>query len=131
MSILKVFNNQFQEFINDVLVVFPKDVNIKTAKFYIDKVIKINPALLIKSWNEFVTMSYSDEIEKGDFSFFLSKDYKQDIGHSDSYNSANVLGAIQMIKSKAQVMSDENKKKIIKYLQNLTKLSRMYHDKKD
>jgi len=130
MSILKVFNNQFQEFINDVLVVFPKDVNIKTAKFYIDKVIKINPALLIKSWNEFVTMSYSDEIEKGDFSFFLSKDYKQDIGHSDSYNSANVLGAIQMIKSKAQVMSDENKKKIIKYLQNLTKLSRMYHNKK-
>ena len=131
MSILKVFNNQFQEFINDVLLVFPEDTNIKTAKFYVDKVLKVNPALLIKPWHEFVTMPYSDEIEKGDFSFFLSKDYKEDIGHSDSYNSENVLGAINVIKAKAQVMSDENKKKIIKYLQNLTKLSRMYVNQKD
>ena len=131
MSILKVFNNQFQEFINDVLLVFPEDTNIKTAKFYVDKVLKVNPALLIKPWHEFVTMPYSDEIEKGDFSFFLSKDYKEDIGYSDSYNSENVLGAINVIKAKAQVMSDENKKKIIKYLQNLTKLSRMYINQKD
>ena len=131
MSILKVFNNQFQEFINDVLLVFPEDTNIKTAKFYVDKVLKVNPALLIKPWHEFVTMPYSDEIEKGDFSFFLSKDYEEDIGHSDSYNSENVLGAINVIKAKAQMMSDENKKKIIKYLQNLTKLSRMYVNQKD
>jgi len=131
MSILKVFNNQFQEFINDVLLVFPEDTNIKTAKFYVDKVLKVNPSLLIKPWHEFVTLPYSDEIEKGDFSFFLSKDYKEDIGYSDSYNSENVLGAINVIKAKAQVMSDENKKKIIKYLQNLTKLSCMYVNQKD
>ncbi len=110
---------------------FPEDTNIKTAKFYVDKVLKVNPGLLIKPWHEFVTISYSDEIEKGDFSFFLSKDYEEDIGHSDNYNSENVLGAINIIKAKAQVMSDENKKKIIKYLQNLTKLSRMYINQKD
>ncbi len=130
MSILKVFNSQFREFINDVLMVFPEDINIKTAKFYVDKVIRINPALIIKQWHEFVTLLYSEEIEKGDFSFFLSKDYKEDIGHSDSYDAENVLGSIQVIKVKAQLMSDENKKKIIKYLQNLTKLGRMYADQK-
>ena len=126
MSILKVFNSQFQEFINDVLLVFPEDINIKTAKFYIDKVMKVNPVLLIKSWQEYVSIPYASEIDNGDFSFFLSKDYKVDIGTSYQYNSENVLGAIRILKDTAQAMSDSNKSKIIKYLQNLTKLSVMY-----
>lgn len=126
MSILKVFNSQFREFINDVLLVFPNDANIKTAKFYVDKVLKVNPALLIKSWYDYVSIPYKAEISEGDFSFFLSKDYKDDVGISGQYNTENVLCAIRTIKETAQGMSDNNKSKIVKYLQNLTKLSVMY-----
>jgi hypothetical protein len=86
----------------------------------------VNPALLIKTWYESVTIPYSKEIDGGDFRFFLSKNYQDDIGNSDDYNSENVLGAIQLIKTKAQQMSKENTEKIIKYIQNLTKLSIMY-----
>ena len=128
MSITKVFNSQFQEFIKDVLLVFPNDVNIKTAKFYTTKLIGVNPSLLIKKWHEYVAIPYKTEIDEGDFSFFLSKDYKKDIGVSSKYNSENVMGAITAIKEKAQSMSDDNKTKIVKYLQNLTKLSIMYMD---
>ena len=126
MSILKVFNSQFKEFISDILIVFPNDTNIKTAKFYVQKLMLVNPALLIKTWYESVTIPYSKEIDGGDFRFFLSKNYQDDIGNSDDYNSENVLGAIQLIKTKAQQMSKENTEKIIKYIQNLTKLSIMY-----
>ena len=51
------------------------------------------------------------------------------MGTSESYDSENVLGAIKMIKEKAQLMSKDNQGKIVKYLQNLTKLSTMYMDK--
>lgn len=126
MSFIKVFNNQFKEFINDVLVVFPDDLNIKTAKFYTHKLISVNPAMIIKKWHEYVSIPYKNEIEQGDFSFFLSKDYNKDVGTSEQYNSENVMGAINLIKLKSQNMSKENKNKIIKYIQNLTKLSIMY-----
>ena len=92
MSILKVFNSQFTEFITDVQVVFPNDRNIKTAKFYVNKVITVNPSLLIKAWHEYVTTPYSNEINGGNFAFFLEKDYKNDVGTSESYDSEMYSG---------------------------------------
>ena len=124
MSISKAFNGHFIEFIGDVSTILPNDKNIKTAKFYIDKVVKVNPTILIKSWKEYVTVRYSTEIESGDFSFFLNKDYKDDLTGVKETNK--VIDAIELIKSQAQNFSDSNKEKITKYLQNLTKLSKLY-----
>ena len=125
MSISKAFNGHFIEFIGDVSTILPNDKNIKTAKFYIDKVVKVNPTILIKSWKEYVTVRYSNEIESGDFSFFLNKDYKDDLAGVEETNK--VIDAIELIKSQAQNFSDSNKEKITKYLQNLTKLSKLYN----
>ncbi len=124
MSIAKAFNGHFIEFINDVSTILPNDKNIKTAKFYIDKVVKVNPSLLVKSWKDYVTIRYSKEIEAGDFSFFLNKDYKGDL--TDVEETNKVIDAIELIKKQAQNFSDVNKNKITKYLQNLTKLSKLY-----
>ena len=126
MSILKAFNNHFIEFLDDVLNVFPDDKNIKTAKYYISGVIKINPSLVVKAWHEYVVIPYSEQINKGEWSFFASKDYKTDIGTSEQYNSEKVLGAIELIRNKASHMSKNNQEKIVKYIQNLSKLSIMY-----
>ncbi len=79
MSILKVFNNHFLEFLDDVLHVFPKDRNIKTAKFYIKNVIKVNPSIVVKAWKEYVVNPYLEEINYGNWSFFLQKNYNNDI----------------------------------------------------
>jgi|TARA_B110000046_G_scaffold166698_1_gene183831 hypothetical protein len=125
MSITKAFNGHFIEFISDVHTILPNDKNIKTAKFYIDTVVKINPTLLVKSWKEHVTIRYDKEIESGDFSFFLKKDYKDDLTGVEETNK--VVDAIELIKTQAQNFSDANKKKITKYLQNLTKLSKLYN----
>ena len=126
MSIAKAFNGHFIEFIGDVSTILPNDKNIKTAKFYIDKVVKVNPTLLIKSWKDYVTIRYGKEIESGDFSFFLNKDYKDDL--TDVEETNKVIDAIELIKKQAQNFSDANKEKITKYLQNLTKLSKLYNN---
>ena len=126
MSILKAFNNHFIEFLDDVLNVFPDDKNIKTAKYYINGVMKVNPSIVVKAWHEYVVLPYSKQIDKGDWSFFMAKNYEEDIGTSEQYNSEKVLSAIELIRNKAAKMSDSDQEKIIKYIQNLSKLSKMY-----
>jgi len=129
MSISKAFNNHFIEFLDDVLVVLPGNKNIKTAKFYISNVIRMNPTLLVKAWYLYCVTPYSDKIEKGDFSYFVNKDYKSDVGVSKEYNSGEVLNSIDEIRKAASELNDDNQNKIIKYVQNLSKLSIMYNKK--
>ena len=126
MSICKAFNTHFQEFIDDVLRILPNNKDIKTAKFYISTVVKINPTLLIKGWREYVTDQYESDIKNCDFSFFLEKNYNNDL---TEFNDGNkVLNAINLIKHQSRLMSDKNKTNITKYIKNLTKLSKLYEN---
>ena len=129
MSIVKAFNNHFIEFLDDVINVIESSKIIKTAKFYLSNVNKLNPTLTIKAWYMYCVVPYSNQINDGDFSFFINKDYKNDIGESEQYNSSQVLDAVEVIRREASELNDENQKKIIKYVQNLSKLSLMYNKK--
>lgn len=129
MSIAKAFNNHFKDFLDDVMVVLPNIKTLKTAKLYINNVLSLNPLILVKAWYIYCVTPYSSQIEKGDFSFFINKDYKRDVGISAQYNSQNVLDAIETIRKQAASLSKENQDKIIKYVQNLSKLSIMYNSK--
>lgn len=129
MSISKAFNNHFIEFLKDVTMVLPENKNIKTAKFYVTNLIRINPSLVIKAWYLYCVVPYADKIETGDFSYFINKDYKSDVGESIEYNSGQVLDSIEEIRKAASSLDSENQKKIIKYVQNLSKLAIMYNKK--
>ena len=130
MSVSKAFNNHFMEFLEDVMLVLPGNKNIKTAKFYVTNLNILNPTLVIKAWHLYCVLPYSEQIENGDFSFFINKDYKSDVGQSAEYNSSQVLDAIEEIRVAASELSDENQQKIIKYVQNLSKLAIMYNKNK-
>ena len=69
MSVSKAFNNHFMEFLEDVMVVLPGNKNIKTAKFYVTNLNRLNPTLVIKAWHLYCVLPYSEQIENGDFSF--------------------------------------------------------------
>ncbi len=124
MSLVKIFNSQFMEFLKDVQVVLPNDLNIKTARYYTENLIKVNPSLLVKSWYELVIIPYKNQIDKGDFEFFLNKEYSSDLKTID--NNDGILETIRTIKARVKDLTDDDKKKIIKYTQNLTKISLMY-----
>lgn len=129
MSIAKAFNNHFKEFLADVMLVLPNNKILKTAKLYINNILSLNPVLIVKAWYLYCVLPYSKEIENGDFSFFINKDYKNDVGESGQYNTQHVLEAIETIRKQAASLSNENQEKIIKYVQNLSKLSIMYNKK--
>jgi len=121
---VSLFNKHFVEFLSDVELVFPEDVDIKTAKNSVIFLQKNNPSLLIKLWKKHVMDKYQEEIEKGNIQFFIEKDYYKDIEKSG--NSQQINEIIERLRDPISCMSEENKNKTIKYIQNLSKLANIY-----
>ena len=124
MSVLSAFNNHFIEFLNDVESIFPEDRDIKKAKTSLEMLKKANPRMIVLVWKEHITSKYKTQIEAGDISFFLNKDYSSDVQTSN--DSSKIMGAIERLRQPISNMGKDNQDKTIKYIQNLTKLSEMY-----
>lgn len=119
--ILKTFSNHIQDFIEDVERVFPEDRDIRRAKTAIETLKKTNPRLLILGWKEHVSVKYGETIMAGDISFFLEKDYNTDVE-----GDMTILDAIRRLREPIKQMGSDNQTKVMKYIQNLTKLSIIY-----
>jgi hypothetical protein len=123
-SILTAFNNHFIDFVDDILSIFPNDKDIATARNSFLMIKKANPKLIIKIWNKYVVSKYQDKIEDGDISFFVNKDYSEDL--TNTGNSDKIIQAIDRLRNPVKMMNSEDQQKTMKYIQNLTKLSNMY-----
>lgn len=123
-SILKAFNEHFIEFVEDLQLVFPNNTNIMTGKNALISMRKMNPRLVIVGFNDAVVNPYKKEIEKGDIEFFIKKDYKQDLHNIDS--SSEINNIIDSFRDPVKNMNSEEQQKVVKYMQNLLKLTIMY-----
>jgi hypothetical protein len=116
------------EFVNDIHEVFPDDVDILSAKNSFSMVRKMNPKILIKSWDSLVVGKYQSAIEAGDLSFFMNKDYTHDLQDvPNNPNAERIVSAIDRLRTPIKTMSPDNQAKIMKYIQNLTKISNLYN----
>ena len=122
-NILSAFNDHFIEFVNDVHCVFPDDTDILATKNALTTIRKLNPRMIVKIWNSFIVSKYKSEIEAGNIEFFVNKDYSQDV--SVSNNSDKIMESIDRLREPIKNMSVENQAKVMKYIQNLTKLSQL------
>ena len=120
-NILTVFNDHFVDFINDVQSVFPEDTDILTAKNALLAIRKANPKLIVRIWIKYVYNPYKEQIEAGDITFFLTKDYANDLARND--NSDKIMESIDRLRSPIKNMSPENQAKTMKYIQNLSKIA--------
>tara|TARA_Y200000002_G_scaffold383222_1_gene404152 strand:+ start:13298 stop:13693 length:396 start_codon:yes stop_codon:yes gene_type:complete len=123
-SVVSAFNDHFMEMVDDIVNVFPDDLDILSARNSLKALRKINPKMLIRSWDFYVVSKYYKEIESGDLSYFLNKDYTQDV--SVSSDSKRIIEAINRLRNPIKSMSEEEQKKILKYLQNLSKLTMVF-----
>ena len=122
-NILTAFNDHFIEFVNDVHCVFPDDADILATKNALTAIRKANPKMIVKIWNAFIVSKYKSEIESGNIEFFVNKDYSQDI--SATNNSDKIMECIDRLRDPIKNMSLENQAKVMKYIQNLTKLAQL------
>ena len=120
-NLVTVFNDHFAEFVGDIQSVFPEDLDILTAKNSLLAIRKANPKLLVKIWIKYVYTPYKEQIEAGNITFFITKDYSTDLVKND--NSDKIMEAINRLRNPIKEMSTESQAKSMKYIQNLSKLS--------
>jgi hypothetical protein len=122
--ILSGFNNHFVEFIDDMLTIFPNNKDILTAKKAVTKLRGMNPKLIISFWKSYIVSTYGEQIDAGDCDFFLKKDYRSDIQVMDA--SPELIDVVERLRAPLSELSKENMDKCVKYIQNLSKLSKLY-----
>jgi accessory colonization factor AcfC len=122
-NLLTAFNDHFMDFINDIQSVFPEDLDILTAKNALTLVRKANPKMIVKIWKVYIANKYKREIELGNLEFFMNKDYSSDV--SVAANSDKIMESINRLREPIKNMSKDNQDKVMKYIQNLSKLSEL------
>ena len=122
-NILTAFNDHFIEFVNDVHFVFPNDADILATKNALTAIRKMNPKMIVKIWKSFIVSKYKSEIESGNIEFFINKDYSQDV--SLTKNSDKIMESIDRLRDPVKNMTIEEQAKVMKYIQNLTKLAEL------
>lgn len=127
VNYLTIFNNHFNEFFDDIHNVFPNDPDILTAKNSLTAIRKANPKLLVGIWLSYIYFKYKDQIDAGDINFFLEKDYSEDL---TNMSSKKVMEAIDRLREPVKQMNLEDQQKVMKYIQNLSKLAMMYETTK-
>ena len=124
-QILKGFNDHFMELVLDIERVFPDDNDISTVKNSFVELRKANPKLVIKVFKEQIYDIYNNEIEDGNIDFFINKNYQKDIGNIA--DSEYILNKINILRDPVRNMDKTDQEKVIKYMQNLSKLCNIYH----
>jgi hypothetical protein len=122
-NILTAFNDHFIDFVNDIQTVFPNDADVLATKNALSAIRKANPKMIVKIWSAFIVSKYRAEIEAGNIEFFINKDYSQDV--SSAANSDKIMESIDRLRIPVKNMGPENQAKVMKYIQNLTKLAQM------
>jgi hypothetical protein len=118
-----IFADHFTEFLEDVHSIFPDDTDILTAKNALTAIRKANPKLLVKFWVNYVVVPYKAQIDAGDISFFLTKDYASDLVKAE--NADKIMNSIDRLRGPISQMTPSDQEKTMKYIQNLSKLSLM------
>ncbi len=124
VDLVNIFNEQFSQFIEDILRVFPENIDIVSGKNAYITIRKANPKLMIQIWFALIYVPYKNQIDNGDINFFIAKDYTSDFSHNA--NSKKIMEVVDSLRGPVKDMSPENQAKVMKYLQNLSKLSTMF-----
>jgi|TARA_B100001540_G_scaffold210217_1_gene185175 hypothetical protein len=125
--ILKSYLNHLMEFVDEVIKLYPKNINLKTGKTFLTMLRRANPKKVIVCWHDSVLKLYENEIHEDNYDFFEKKDYTEDLlrnGWGEQIES--ILKIIDEIKEEIKDESEENKRKALKYMINLNKLCKIY-----
>ena len=126
--ILKTFNKQLTEFINDISTIFPGEKDVIVLATFMKTIMFGKPRAIIEVWYNNITLKYNKEIEDGEIEYFLNKDYSEDL--QSTQGSVETLDAINKLRTTIKLAFDQdvNREKTIKYMQNITKLSNLYYN---
>ena len=123
-TISRAFNTHFFEFLDDILAIFPENVDIQVSKTSFETIKRANPTAILKAWFTYVYYPYKLAIDEGNIQFFFDKNYEEDL--SILSNAKDIMSVINTLRGPIKMMSLTSQANTMKYIQNLSKLSQLY-----
>ena len=118
-DVLKIFNNNLNDLCNTVIGYFPDDKDLNVTNLYLKKILKINPSLGLKIWDRYVDKP-NNICEPNDINSFFKDDYSSYL--KNTIGASRIIKHINTIKLSVEKLSDNQKKNVIKYLNNLNQI---------
>jgi hypothetical protein len=122
--VMNTFISELTNFIELLCTLLPNSKEIQQNKTYFVTCKKVNPRAIIISWRIDVAEHFKQAIEDGDIDFFATHDYENDLNFKDYSNF--IVKMFENLKNNIKLLNDENKKTSITYIQNLSKISKLY-----
>ena len=134
-QVLKAYMSHMDEFYTDMLSVYPNDRIILRGKLFFEALRKTNPRRLITAWKNQIYPRFGDifpTLNLDNIELLLNHDFSDDAKYADANGcSANdgeeFINKIKEIIVRVKDDNPDNLEKAIKYLDNLTKLSKLYN----
>ena len=123
--IIRTFNDQFEQFLDELCSIFPDDTEIATLNLNVKRVRRANPTISIKAFKSYVTKNYREQIFANDLTFFLDKDYSVDLVNTNM--TSRIMSKINELRGPIGMLSYENQSMVMKYLVNFVKLTDLYN----
>lgn len=122
MDFNEKFNETFKEFMQDLIRVFPDDVEFRMYEMGIHTTMACYPTYVAQTFYEKVTVPYSERILQRDDSFFISHDFNDVVENTKSQATANEL--VKKLKMCWTNLTDADKDVIWKYFKVLILITR-------
>lgn len=122
--VMNTFISELTNFIELLCTLLPESNEIQQNKTYFVTCKKVNPRAIIVSWRIDVAEHFKQPIEEGNIDFFATHDYQNDLNFKDYSNF--IVKMFENLKNNINLLKDEDKQTSITYIQNLSKISKLY-----
>lgn len=120
-SVSKIFNSHLLEMCEDIISCTNDNWEIKKAYHSISMLQKTKPKLFVSFWHDFTTKNSSD-LERMKIQFFIQYNFEN---YKMIQSNSVLLECLKQFQNVISNMSNENKDMVFKYIDNLTKISKM------
>jgi hypothetical protein len=117
MDYLEKFNTTFNEFIDDIIRIFPNDEELKMYKAALRTAVCLNDKMIINIFNETIVNNYESQLLSRDETFFLNYDYTEVV-------SNDYIAILNKIKKCWSLINENDRNNVWKYFKVLILLSK-------
>jgi|APSaa5957512493_1039668.scaffolds.fasta_scaffold139298_1 hypothetical protein len=122
VSFLTAFNNQIDNFLDDLRIVCPNEKEFGMLKNGISIVKKTNPRIILNQFNEII-IPYKEQLLLRNDSFFIVRDFQDDFTTVSSDYISKVTNKLKELWKSG--LTDDDKLKVWDYFQSLISLAEL------
>ena len=122
VSFLTAFNNQIDNFLDDLRIVCPNEKEFGMLKNGISIVKKTNPRIILNQLNEII-IPYKEQLLLRNDSFFIVRDFQDDFTTVSSDYISKVTNKLKELWKSG--LTDDDKLKVWDYFQSLISLAEL------